>query len=201
MALASVASAQQQHEVLLHKFNVNDGSTPQGIVMAPNGDMFGATIFGGANNAGAVYKLVQNGDRSELTVIYSFSFQNSDGYFPLGNLILDSQGNIYGATFHGGAYNAGAVFELSPLPGGQWREKILHSFGESPSDGSQPWDHLYIDPQGNLFGTTETGGGTNCQGGCGTAYELSPLPGGQWKETIIFNFDAEGGADGLSINV
>ena len=83
------------------------------------------------------------------------------------------------------------------LANGAWAastEKVLHSF-TGGNDGIDPAATLAADSAGNLYGTTAQGGtGTLCTNGCGTVFELSPLAGGKWKETILYSFT--GGSDG-----
>jgi uncharacterized repeat protein (TIGR03803 family) len=83
-----------------------------------------------------------------------------------------------------------ATFELSHGSDG-WREAALHDFTCRNGDGCEPFAGVIRDPDGNLDGTTEQGGGSNsCGGGCGTVYELTPTSEGKWKETIIHRFQA-----------
>jgi uncharacterized repeat protein (TIGR03803 family) len=129
----------------------------------------------------------QNGPEQ---VLYAFQGGN-DGAGPIGDLIFDSSGNLYGTTGTGGGTdcNCGTVFELSPNGSGGWTETILHSF-QGGSDGSGPSAGLIFDQAGNLYGTTFEGGGVNH---LGTVFELSPSGNGGWTETILYSF---GGVDG-----
>jgi uncharacterized repeat protein (TIGR03803 family) len=119
------------------------------------------------------------------SVVYSFQCGPSDGEFPTGDLIADSAGNLYGTTSRGGAYTGpenygyGTVFEISAAG----VETVLHSFG-GPGDGIGPAAGLVQDLSGNLYGTTESGGGR----GDGTVFELSPAG----TETILTDFAARG---------
>ncbi len=88
------------------------------------------------------------------TVLHSFTGFPSDGDLPLGDLIADSSGNLYGTTAGGGASGNGVVFKLSP--GGT--ETVMHSFTGGASDGATPVAGLIADSSGNLYGTTESGG-------------------------------------------
>lgn len=72
-------------------------------------------------------------------------------------------------------------------------ETVLYRF-EGGRDGSAPLASLIADKAGSLYGTTEVGGAGECQGGCGTVYELSPASGGRWTETVLYRFT--GGGDG-----
>lgn len=121
-------------------------------------------------------------------VVWNFA-GGSDGSEPWSNyFITDGKGNLYGATDDGGTYNAGVVFMLSAQG-----ETILYEFkGQNSGDGASPHGRLAFDGNGNIFGTTQSGG-TN---GTGTVYELSPVRGGGWTETVIYNFSATGVTDG-----
>lgn len=121
-------------------------------------------------------------------VLYTFTGP-PDGSAPYSNLLRDKSGNLYGVTASGGANRQGTVFELSPAKQGGWTETILHSFN-SNGDGYSPGGGLTMDKAGNLYGTTIFGGAHVF----GTVFKLSPSRGGEWNETILFNFT--GGNDG-----
>jgi len=136
-------------------------------------------------------------------VLYSFQGV-TDGQLPLGGIVFDSKGNLYGATTQGGATNCspladcGTVFQLTPpaKKGDSWTETVLYVFkGAKQGDGDEPAGGLLIDSQGNLYGTTAYGGTGDCvllgvEGGCGTVFELSPpqQKGDPWTETILYSF-------------
>jgi uncharacterized repeat protein (TIGR03803 family) len=126
-------------------------------------------------------------------VLHSFSSTDKVGFYPAAPLIFDADGNLYGTTCLGGAYNGGTVFELMPAAGGHWISKVLHEFGNG-TDGSCPYSTLIFDALRNLYGTTTSGG---IYGGQGTAFELSPQAGGTWNETILHNF-SKNGTDGYN---
>ena len=136
-------------------------------------------------------------------VLYSFQ-GGTDGQLPVGSIVFDSAGNLYGATTQGGATNCspladcGTVFQLTPpaKQGDPWTETVLYTFkGAKYGDGEDPAGGLLIDSQGNLYGTTAYGGTGDCvllgvKGGCGTVYELSQpqQKGDAWTETILYSF-------------
>jgi uncharacterized repeat protein (TIGR03803 family) len=139
-------------------------------------------------------------------VLYSFCPAGGacvDGANPYAAVIADTQGNLYGTTYQGGAHGGGTVFELSPpaTPGGAWTEKVLYSFCSQTncSDGAQPFGPVLLDPHGNLYGTAEFGGNPNVplcgSSGCGVAFELSPSAGGSWQYSLLYTFS---GVDGMS---
>ena len=136
-------------------------------------------------------------------VLYSFQGGPNDGWLPVGGIVFDKQGNLYGVT-----QNGGEVYQLAPpaKQGGAWTETVLYVFqGNTSGDGATPFGGLVIDSAGNLYGTTGYGGTGNCillgtLVGCGTVFELSPpaKQGGAWTETILYSF--KGGKDGYLPN-
>jgi uncharacterized repeat protein (TIGR03803 family) len=112
-----------------------------------------------------------------------------DGAFPIGTLVMDSSGNLYGTTYAGGFRGEGTVFEISPKVGGGWTETLLHSFKTNGNDGLVPFAGLTMDSAGNLYGTTVVGGPLNM----GTVFELSPSSSGTWTEKILFAFNGSNG--------
>jgi hypothetical protein len=94
-------------------------------------------------------------------VIHNFAgprYGGPDGGAPLGGLVFDAAGNLYGTTLLSGEHDYGAVFELSPGPGATWTEQLIHSF--TGNDGCDPQARLIIDSAGNLYGTTYSQGAT-----------------------------------------
>jgi len=180
-----------------------DGTLPQSALLRDaNGNLYGTTTFGGSFvspesfGGGTAFKLspsASGGAPWTELIVWNFSGNGNDGGEPLGALIMDGSGNLYGTANDAGANFQGMVFELTPPsstctpPAGQnWCESQLWNFGPSSTDGDFP-EGLVMDKTGNLYGTT-VGGGTE---GAGTAYELSPSAGGgaPWNETILWNFD------------
>lgn len=213
-------------ETLLYVFQGktnNDGSSPAGgVILDKAGNLYGTAAYGGAGNCtllggnvgcGAVWKLTppkQKGGKWTESVIYSFQ-GGKDGYFPWGDLVFDTKGNLYGATQFGGGKGTtcnilfggqcGTVFELSPpkQKGGKWTEKVLHSFagvasGKQHGDGANPNGGLVLDSKGNVYGTTYAGG----NGDWGTAFELRPptTRSGLWTEKMLHRF--QGSQDGVN---
>jgi uncharacterized repeat protein (TIGR03803 family) len=129
------------------------------------------------------------------TILHTFG-SGTDGVGPGYSLVLDSHGNLYGTTSSGGAYGTvligGTVFELEPQPGGSWTETILHSFS-GKSDGSGPYGGVIFDAEGNLYGTSASGG-VNCATygyDCGQVYELKHTAEG-WTKEILHSFTNTG---------
>ena len=143
--------------------------------------------------------------QTQYKILWNFPSTPTDGAVPIGSLILDKLGNLYGTTAGGGndpscptLGGCGTVFELSPNGDGTWSETILYSFCSNYSnglclDGAYPQAGLVIDGKGDLYGTTTYGGNQqqNCgdSQGCGTAFKLSrPSPGGVWTEKVLYSF-------------
>jgi uncharacterized repeat protein (TIGR03803 family) len=182
-------SARAVTEMVLHSFaGPPDGIEPWGsVVLDASGNLYGTTRYGGTFGNGMVFELTLSGGVWTETMLYSFT-GGPDGWGPLGGLILDTAGNLYGTTVAGGN-GQGVAFELSPL-GGSWTEKAIYTFGNTPGDGCNPSAGLTIDSLGNLYGTN-----TGCGVGYGTVFELTPSSGGTWTEAILWAFT---GLDGAS---
>jgi len=167
-------------EKVLHSFSgAPDGELPYGgLTIDRSGNIYGVTNGGGSvYGFGTVFELLNSSGSYTERVLYSFS-GGSDGAFPLGRLIVDSSGNLYGTTF-GGSFTPGTVFELVNSSG-TYTEKTLYDF-TAGSDGGWPFAGLIADSSGNLYGTTNGGGYTHCGGGgdvtgCGTVFKVAPAP-------------------------
>lgn len=202
------AFGQEATGKVLHNFDTNklDGLSPSGgLIFDAAGNLYGTT--GGVRGGfGAVYELTPtaSGFWNETT-LHAFSF--ADGVQPNGTLIFDAAGNLYGVAAGGGlgtgtrctnrVGGCGTVFELSPSASG-WTETVLLDFTHNVN-GADPRGGLVMDAAGNLYGTTTAGGG-NSGVDYGTVFELSPMAGGGWMETILHIFKNNGHKDGLVPN-
>jgi len=186
----------------LYDFNGADGAQPWGgVTVDAAGNLYGATAQGGTSTnctsgCGVVFKLSESaGGVWRENVIHQFAGTN--GSDPQGALMLDATGNLYGTTQTGGPKGFGIVFELIKSGSG-WQSRTLHAFTDANGDGAIPNTALVM-VNGNLYGTTDSGGGGQslCGGwgaqGCGEGFELSLL-GSQWQKTTLHNFT--GGNDG-----
>jgi uncharacterized repeat protein (TIGR03803 family) len=202
--LFCAATASAATEKLLYSFHMTShGQAPNGGLISDSaGNLYGVTQLGGAYDNGAVFMLSPNANSGWTeTVLYSFKGLiggGTDGYWPTGSLTFDSAGNLYGATSWGGdsPNKVGTIFKLTKT-NGKWKESIVWNFQHvSSTDGFNPQGGLVFDKSGNLYGTTEEGGGytqNGCSfdGGCGTVFRLSPKPNGKWKESILYVFQGE----------
>jgi uncharacterized repeat protein (TIGR03803 family) len=123
-----------------------------------------------------------------FNVLYYFDLTH--GAWPTGRLAEDSLGNLYGTTAIGGnlqscrGQGCGVVYELQGN-----EETVLYAFSGG-ADGSHPAGGVIRDEQGNLYGTTQYGGSSNCLDGCGVVFKVDPLG----NETVLHSFT--GGSDG-----
>jgi len=174
-------------ETVLHSFNGSDGASPlSGVAFDEQGNLYGTTSAGGANNLGEVYRMQRSNSGWTEDVLYSFT-GGADGSIPVAGLILDASGNLYGATQSGGEAGGGAVFELSPSPNGNWNLTTLAALPGSSSGG--PASSLVMDASGNLYGTT-SGDGSLLSG---SVFKLT-RSNGAWSYRSLHDFT--GGADG-----
>jgi len=135
--------------------------------------------------------------QSNELVLHSFT-GGKDGADPLADLLYDPTTNfLFGTTNNGGGSAActkgcGTVFAIHPDGSGY---SVLLSFNGKPNaDGANPQAGLVEDAAGNLYGTTYNGGAHNL----GTVFELSPIGGGAYKETVLYSFSGRGGSHPLS---
>ncbi len=166
----------------------NDGANPSSAPVFDNsGNLYGTTAFGGGcggSGCGTVFQLTPSGSGWSENILYNFS-----GSFtvPIGGLLFDTQGNLYGT-----ASVPNGIFELSPSNGG-WSATLLYSDEQIALQSFR--GTLARDAAGNLYGTSELGGQTQCNFGygCGFVYKLTPSSGG-WTFTQLYSFTD--GSDG-----
>ena len=176
-------------ETVLHTFQGKDGANPAaGLIFDKARNLYGTTQNGGTYGNGTVFKLTPEPDGTwSETVLHSF--QGKDGANPIGDLVLDRAGNLYGTTLGGGGHVSGLVFKLAPDTNGGWIETVLHDF--QGTDGANPGAGLIFDQAGNLYGTTQNGGTY----GNGTVFKLIPEPDGEWSETVLHSFRSADGSN------
>jgi uncharacterized repeat protein (TIGR03803 family) len=205
LALATGAWAAPKYRVLYAFKGGQDGELPiGGVILDKAGNLYGTTGGGGRGcsptGCGTVFKLTpRSGGQWSKTVLHYFD--GSDGAGPQASLVFDDSGDLYGTTMGGkmsggcSGGGCGVVFELTPSSGGKWKETVLHRFAGG-NDGSFPFTRLVLDGAGNVYGSTQHGGGSS---DCGTVFELSPAAGGAWKEQILHSFTGPDGEGPYSV--
>jgi len=160
---------------LLHSFDGTHGAGPYApLIQASDGNFYGTSESGGANNAGTIFKITPAGVE---TLIYSFAGGVSDGQGPFAALVQGKDGNFYGTTHQGGASDEGTMFKITPAGA----ETLLHSF-MGGSDGSLPQSSLIQASDGNLYGTTENSGAS-----LSGSFVMFTLTG---TETTVYSFNS-----------
>ncbi len=191
--------AAAQAETVLYSFSGTDGETPYaGVIFGSKGRLYGTTAYGGTYNSGTAFELAPKaGGGWEAKVLHNFG-HGKDGSSPIGGMVFDTAGNLYGTTEYGGTGSCtvaglpgcGTVFELSRQSDGAWTEKVLYDFpGET---GRCPHAGLIFGASGSLYGTTY---GSVCGGA--VAFELSPTTGGGWAEKVLYSVPNTGPAASL----
>jgi uncharacterized repeat protein (TIGR03803 family) len=149
--------------------NCIDGAYPYaGLVQATNGNFYGTTVGGGANNLGTVFKITPGGT---LTTLHSFD--GGDGESPYGGLVQATDGNFYGTT-EGGGDGFGTIFKITP----RGTLTTLHSF--DGGDGESPYGGLVQATDGSFYGTTSAGAYI----GAGTVFKITP----NGRLTTLYSF-------------
>ena len=168
------------------------GSLPYSpLIMDAKGNLYGTTSAGGKYGHGTVFTLTPPSAGTTAwkdTVIFSFN-GTINGNYPTSGLVMDAMGNLYGTTQMGGPDGFGVAFRLTPPASGTtWTETTILRFngknGQSPTNSA-----MILDSQGNLYGTTESGGTS----GHGTVFELSSKASGTWTETLLCSFTGTNG--------
>jgi uncharacterized repeat protein (TIGR03803 family) len=180
----SPAKAGAWTETVLYSFagGSGDGLSPGGnLIRDESGNFYGATPSGGAFDEGTVFKLTPTGSES---IFHSFGSHYGDGAVPSGGLIIDKEGNLYGTTGQGGAHGQGTAFKISSTG----VETVLYSFCSQSNctDGASPSAGLLMGGNGDLYGTTFYGGGSDTcgDGGCGTVFRITA----KGEERMLFAF-------------
>ena len=181
---------------VLHSFagGAADGGFPNcDLIFGSKGALYGTTVLGGTNNHGTAFDLtppaVAGGAWTE-NVIYSF-LGPTDGAEPYAGLAFDASGNLIGTAAAGGSGSSGTVFLLTKpaAHGGVWTETTLYSF-TGVADGKLPLSGVYVGSKGSIFGTTYLGGSGN-----GVVYQLTPVAGGTFTQSVLWTFSGTDGAN------
>jgi uncharacterized repeat protein (TIGR03803 family) len=182
-------------ETVLHSFDDisgSDGYYPyDALVLDAAGNLYGTTQSGGKFGGGTVFELKASNGKYTYKLIHSFATSASLAYSPYGALVVDPKnGYLYGTTYYGGTvWNAGAVYQMRQISG-VWLFSVIYNFlGDSLGQNSE--SGLAVDANGNLYGTTYTGGDLNL----GAVFKLT-LANKKWTQKIIYSFKGYAKKDG-----
>lgn len=158
-----------------------NGSSPTGgLIMDARGDLFGVTSEGGADNEGTVFEIAyQDGTYASAPIVIA-SFNGVNGAYPVAGLTMDAAGDIFGTASEGGAYGNGVVFEIA-YENGSYASAPSVLVSLTDEDGSEPETNLVFDAQGDLFGTSYSGGDSALAEG-GMVFEI-PNDNGSYAST------------------
>jgi uncharacterized repeat protein (TIGR03803 family) len=189
IAILIAATSSASTFKVVYSFSFSDGAFPNGsLIRDSGGNFYGTTQLGGKSNRGVVYKLDAQGKQ---TILYTFTGA-SDGGIPIGRLLRDSAGNLYGITSIDGdpTCSCGTVFKLAK----SGSLTVLHTFiggKDGAQNQGQPELGLVM-IKGDLYGSASFGGVSGCDGslGCGVIFKVTP----SGKETVLYRFTGQ--ADG-----
>jgi uncharacterized repeat protein (TIGR03803 family) len=160
----------------------NDGATPNGIILASDGNFYGTTVYGGgADGPGTIFKITPAGTYTQL---YSFCAEANctDGEKPFFPPVQGNDGNFYGAANSGGTLGGGVIYKLTA----SGKYSVLYNFcsfqnGACP-DGAYPYA-ITKDAQGNFVGTADGGAS-----GYGVIFKITP----NGHYTVLHSFAPDG---------
>jgi uncharacterized repeat protein (TIGR03803 family) len=179
--------------------NCTDGFQPSSVPLVDAaGNLFGVTATGGAQASGVAYKLSPGSGQHmwSETLLHDFCSLSAcaDGSVPLGNLVEDASGNLYGVAAKGGNPSCnggcGVIYKIAP----DNNQSVIYAFCSlvSCADGRGPSAGLTMDNAGNILGTAPLGGANNA----GVLYQLSGS-----TFSVIYSFCAQTNcADGAGPN-
>jgi uncharacterized repeat protein (TIGR03803 family) len=158
LAYASLATAAEFANVInVHSFSsaAGEGNSVRGnLVLAADGNFYGASYSGGASSVGAVFKMAPDGT---VTTLHSFAGATTEGSNPYAGLLIGADGNFYGTTYFGGAKQGGSVYKVAP--DGTYTQ--LASFDSDKKGPYFPYAGLVQTADGTFYGTTLRGGASD----------------------------------------
>lgn len=196
MAAATTAAEAREFHTLYQFTGGTDGNASVDKLWRDSaGNLYGVTTSND-DVLGTVFVVSAGGTE---TVLHSFTYLAQHASLPVGGVVMDAQGNLYGEATNGGAYLCPEIAALNPDCGSIYKlapdgtMTTIYSF-QGGEDGGGPSGGLLIDNAGNLYGTTKYDGAPGAcagGGGCGTVFKLAP----NGAKTVLYSFT--GGADGL----
>ena len=162
------------------------GSNPYSKpIVTATGVIYGTAASGGVKNYGTIFEVNPKAGGGWNARTIHFFKGGSEGSTPIGNIVFDAAGNLYGVT---SASGGGTVYQLSPNGNGSWTLHTIYSFKSFP-DANTPYAGLTIDAAGSLYGTTNSGGAN----GVGAIYKLAPNSDGTWSESVLYSLGSFSG--------
>ena len=164
----------------LHVFDGTDGEGALGVILATDGNFYGATTFGGSFGYGVLFKITPSGTYSEL---YNFS-GGDDGAYPFSSPIEASDGNLYGTTLYGANLMGATVYKYT-------RAGTFTTISQLSNTQAEGAVGLIQGADGSLYGTSQNGGTS----GCGSIFRVTT------SGTLLTSYSFLCGAGGLFLRL
>lgn len=161
----------------LHTLTAAEGYQGGQLIQGIDGDFYGAMNLGGANGYGEAFKMTSKG---VFTVLHNFD--DTDGADAASGMVQAANGTFYGAASLGGTNNAGVIYSLTS----SGKFTVLYNLN-GPTDGYEPFGQLMLASDGNMYGTTNSGGSSNC----GTIFKVTTAG----NYSVVYNFDSTHGCN------
>jgi uncharacterized repeat protein (TIGR03803 family) len=178
--------------ITIYPFDYDNGYEPNLPTQASDGNFYGTAQYGGGGTCecGVIYKATAGG---KITVLHVFtgtvSATDYDGNRPIGVLVQDSEGYLWGTTYQGGEYNEGTIFKIATT-GKDYEVVYSFQYAEPELLGQLPLAGLTLGTDSNLYGVASRGGTNNY----GATFQVTPAG----DVTFLYNFCAVAGcADGI----
>ena len=155
----------------VHTLTASEGYQGGQLTVGRDGKLYGAMNLGGANGFGEAFKMTTSGS---LTVLHNFD--STDGADAASGMVQAANGKFYGGASLGGSSNAGVIYSVTSA--GTFA--VLHDLNGA-TDGYEPFGELILASDGNMYGTTNAHGSSNC----GTIFQVTPAG----SYSVIYNFD------------
>jgi len=159
------------------------GKSRGGLAIDQSGNLYGTSYYGG-NGAGVVFQLVPSASGWTANTLHVFT--GGDGSNPLGDLVLDNSGDIYGETIT--SSGGQPIVYMLYRSGDNWKYRLVYHLPHPPPGRDHNAQGLTVDAAGNLYGASCEGGSY----GHGYVFELQP-EGGGWIFSYLHDFQ---GTDG-----
>jgi uncharacterized repeat protein (TIGR03803 family) len=179
-----------------HSSECLDGDEPYApLIWDRSGNLYGTTLYGGNGppkcpgnlGCGVVFQMVRDEHGGwTYRILHRFASSPNDGQNPVGGLVMDASGDLYGTTEGGGPSGDGTVFKLA-FVNGNWQKTVLYAFPDC-ADGCIPGSTLVFDKKGNLYGAA-SGGNQGCgPDTCGTIFKLTRQKNDKWSYSVLHKF-------------
>jgi uncharacterized repeat protein (TIGR03803 family) len=157
----------------LHSFATQAAYAPSGLILGPNGLLYGLVAGGPAGYSGAIFRM--HPKSGIASILYRFPAGSGGQALDPEALAVDPNGIVYGLTYYGGTGNVGTVFKYDPASS---TYTTLHEFSTT-NDCFAPYGALIFDAGfTTLYGTTASNSGAS-NNGSGCVFSINPQTGAE----------------------